>query len=86
MSGCAVPWLSALRPHLHASHLCVPAGVVTTLVTEHELPQLEAMASELGIRLGRIVPPPPELLPDAEGAEADLEAARRGLEDLFNLY
>ena len=30
--------------------------------------------------------PPVELPPEAEAVETDVEAARRGLEDLFNLY
>jgi hypothetical protein len=57
--------------------------VVTTLVTEAELPQLQAMAAELGVVLSLLPPPPPELPADSE---TDVEAARRGLEDLFNLY
>lgn len=59
------------------------AGVVTTLVTEAELPRLQAMAAELGVALSLLPPLPPELPADPE---ADVEAARRGLEDLFNFY
>jgi hypothetical protein len=61
--------------------------VVTTLVTAEQLPQLQAMAEELGIKVAQVAAPAPEL-PGAveEGAEVDVDAARRGLEDLFNLF
>ncbi|KAI3429427.1 hypothetical protein D9Q98_005521 [Chlorella vulgaris] len=61
-------------------------GVVTTLVTEDEVPRLQAMATELGIQVTLQAPPPTEMPADGEAAEADVEAARRGLEDLFNLF
>ena len=57
--------------------------MVTTLVTPDQLPALQSMAAELGISIAELPPPPPEL--PAEAA-TDVEAARRGLEDLFNLY
>ena len=64
-----------------------PAGVVTTLVTADELPALQSMAAELGIQISQLPAPAPEL-PTAgeEGEVADVEAARQGLEDLFNLF
>ena len=62
------------------------AGVVTTVVTREELPRLQAMASELGVAVSEQAPLPPELPAEVEGGEADVDAARRGLEDLFNLY
>lgn len=68
------------------------AGVVTTLVTEEELPALLTMAAELGVAVEQQAPLPPELPAVGEAAEpgaepaVDVEAARRGLEDLFNLY
>ncbi|KAL4447639.1 hypothetical protein ABPG75_004858 [Micractinium tetrahymenae] len=66
-------------------------GVVTTLVTEDQLPALQSMAAELGIGVSLEAPLPPELPPAAaeeegEGLGVDVETARRGLEDLFNLY
>lgn len=69
----------SLFPHRAARS----AGVVTTLVTPDQLPALQSMAAELGISIAELPPPPPEL--PAEAA-TDVEAARRGLEDLFNLY
>lgn len=68
----------------------MPAGVVTTLVTDEQLPALQSMAAELGINIAMQTPLPPEL-PAAAAAEQealgmDVETARRGLEDLFNLY
>lgn len=68
-----------------ASTRVCPAGVVTTLVTPEQLPALQSMAAELGITIAELPPPPPELPSEAE-AESDLERARQGLEDLFNLY
>lgn len=62
------------------------AGVVTTVVTREELPRLQAMASELGVAVSEQAPLLPELPAEVEGGEADVDAARRGLEDLFNLY
>ncbi|KAL4428688.1 hypothetical protein ABPG77_009794 [Micractinium sp. CCAP 211/92] len=66
-------------------------GVVTTLVTDEQLAALQGMAAELGINIAMQTPVPPEL-PTAAAAEeegvlgVDVETARRGLEDLFNLY
>lgn len=50
------------------------------------MPRLQAMATELGIQVTLQAPPPTEMPADGEAAEADVEAARRGLEDLFNLF
>lgn len=61
-----------------------PTGVVTTLVTPEQLPALRSMAAELGISFAELAPLPPELPAEADAEE--VEAARRGLEDLFNLY
>lgn len=60
-----------------------PAGVITTLVTPDQLPALQSMAAELGISIVEVPPLPAELPAEAD---TDVEAARRGLEDLFNLY
>ena len=59
---------------------------MTTLVTAEQLPQLQAMAEELGIEVSQVAAPAPELPGAVEGAEVDVDAARRGLEDLFNLF
>lgn len=74
--------------------VCLQAGVVTTLVTEEELPALLTMAAELGVNMAQQAPLPSDLpvLNAAEGGEqggdaaANVDAARQGLEDLFNLY
>jgi hypothetical protein len=44
------------------------------------------MAEELGIELAQVAAPAPELPGQVEGAAVDVDAARRGLEDLFNLF
>jgi hypothetical protein len=59
------------------------AGIVTTLVTPEELPQLLRIAEELNIEIREVQPPPPDV-PDL--AEPDIDKQRKGLEDLFNLY
>lgn len=56
------------------------SGVVTTLVTPEQLPALQAMAEALDLALQEAPEPAPEPV-DA----GDLEAAKQGLEDLFNL-
>ena len=57
---------------------------MTTLVSPDEVPQLEAMAAEMGIELQRL-PEPPALEPAAvEGA--DLEDVKRGLDDIYQLF
>lgn len=58
--------------------------MVTTLVTQEELPRLEAIAAELGIDVKMLLPIQLDLPAGAD--EGDTEATRRGLEDLFNLY
>ncbi len=65
---------------------CYIAGIVTTLVTRDELPQLERMAAELGVTVEEQASLPPELPAEGESSDTDVDAARRGLEDLFNLY
>lgn len=60
---------------------------MTTLVTPEELPALQSMAAELGITIAQEAPLPPELPASVdEESPVDVEAARRGLEDLFRLY
>lgn len=60
-------------------------------MTDEQLAALQGMAAELGINIAMQTPVPPEL-PTAAAAEeegvlgVDVETARRGLEDLFNLY
>lgn len=80
------PWHARLIACLPCTPPVCSAGVVTTLVTPGQLPALQSMAAELGITIAELPPPPPELLSEGSGAESDLDTARRGLEDLFNLY
>lgn len=66
-------------------------GVVTTIVTPGQLASLQEMAAELGVELTEAedAAAPPAETPGADGTEggsvADVEKARKGLEDLFNL-
>lgn len=69
---------------------------MTTIVTPEQLPQLLAMAQQLNITLTQeqVEQPQPQLQEQGplesavqtEGEVVDLEAARKGLDDLFNLY
>ena len=61
------------------------AATVTTLVTPEEAQRLQAMAADLGIQLQEIAEPPPPVL-SADSDAVDVDSARRGLDDLFNLY
>jgi superfamily II DNA/RNA helicase len=55
-------------------------GVVTTMVTEDEIPALGALAEQLGVEIVRQEPP---IAPVAV-EDGDTEEARKALEDLFN--
>ena len=60
---------------------------MTTLVVEgEEAAALEALAVQLGIQVVQQVALPPDVLPMELEGEGDVEAARKGLDDLFNLY
>lgn len=58
------------------------AGTVVTLLPLEQRPQLQAIAEELRIHIDSQPAPQAEEL----AAEADPEARRRALDDLFNLY
>eukprot|EP00891_Asterochloris_glomerata_P003480 jgi/Astpho2/3480/Aster-08115 len=60
------------------------SGTVTTLVSSEERPKLEAMASELGIELMEVEAP--AIQPPAADPSADMDGAKKALEDVYNLY
>lgn len=63
------------------------AGTVTTLAAPGQADAVRQMAAGLGLELAELPEPrAPDLAPGDGGAPADVEAAKRGLEDLFNLY
>ena len=55
--------------------------MITTLVTEEEKPALLRIAGELGLELQEQGEPQAAV----KDPEEDLDSAKRGLEDLFNL-
>ncbi|KAK9816599.1 hypothetical protein WJX72_002558 [[Myrmecia] bisecta] len=55
-------------------------GIVTTLVTQEELPALLKMAEELNFELKEVAEPSREV------REGDVDSAKRDLEDLYNLF
>lgn len=57
---------------------------MTTLVSSEERPKLEAMASELGIELMEVEAP--AIQPPAADPSADMDGAKKALEDVYNLY
>jgi hypothetical protein len=61
--------------------LLFAAGIVTTLVTPEQTERLLSIGRELGLSLAEQPVPTDEALEDA----ADPEAAKRALDDLFNL-
>ena len=80
--------------HSHASRptatLHCNAGVITTLVTREHVPDLQDLAQELKLELVKVTEPVVEPLQSPEGdshnAAADVDKAKQGLEDIFNLY
>lgn len=62
--------------------VCDGAGTVTTLITKDQLQELEGIAKELDIVLEFL----PEPTVTGGTLEEDIEAAKKGLEDLFNLF
>lgn len=60
---------------------CAIPGVVTTMVTDAEVGRLQALAAELGLELEEAQEPAALA---GEGS-ADLDAVRRGLDDIFTL-
>ena len=59
---------------------------MTLVVEGEEAAALEALAVQLGIQVVQQVALPPDVLPMELEGEGDVEAARKGLDDLFNLY
>ena len=63
------------------------AGTVTTLAAPGQAEAVRQMAAGLGLELVELPEPcAPDLAPGEGGEPADVEAAKRGLDDLFNLY
>lgn len=66
------------------------AGVITTLVTQQHVPLLLELAQELKVQLAEASEPAtdPLQMPGDEGSTLapDVDKAKQGLEDIFNLY
>ena len=68
-------------------------GLVTSIVTQDELPKLQALTNELGVTLaveseeqqGLGLLPPGSKAAEAKGDGENIEALKRGLEDIFKL-
>lgn len=60
-------------------------GVITTMVTEAELPRLLEVTETLGVRLVRQEPPPVIGLTLDEEGEVDVDALKKALEDIYKL-
>lgn len=78
-----------LNTCIHASESAFPGllhdagGTVTTILTPDEASQMEAIAQELNITVTEMKEEDLSPLPEADGT--DLDKAKQGLEDLFNL-
>ncbi len=59
------------------------AGIVTTLVTQEQVPELLAIAEELTLNLTELPQPPADALTDFE--EGNIDTAKKTLDDLYNL-
>lgn len=66
------------------------AGVITTLVTEEHVPELLGIAQELKVDMNQAPEPMVEPLQVPDNGDSDLapdvDKAKQGLEDIFNLY
>ena len=66
------------------------AGVITTLVTEEHVPELLGIAQELKVDMHQAPEPVVEPLQVPDNGDSDLapdvDKAKQGLEDIFNLY
>lgn len=64
--------------------------MITTLVTREHVPELQVLAQELRFDLVEVTEPVVEPLQSPHGedqdAAADVDKAKQGLEDIFNLY
>ena len=67
----------------HAHQVCWHAGIVTTLVTKEQIPQLLDIGKELDLKLTEQPQPPADTLTDVE--EGNIETAKKNLDDLYNL-
>ena len=76
-------WYMTLRARW-SNPTCPAVGTVTTLVSSEERPKLKAMASELGIELIEVEAP--AIQPPAADSLADMDGAKKALEDVYNLY
>lgn len=79
---------SLLHVHCHLANSWTlntthAGGIITTVVSAAELPQLQAIAQELNITLEQAA----EILPAGKGSAegANVEDTRKDLEDLFTL-
>jgi len=64
-------------------YLVLPhAGLVTTMVTLEQLERLQEIAAELELNITEQPEPPLDIQVDTEG---DIETAKKGLDDLYNL-
>lgn len=74
----------------HSTTSSSDAGVITTLVTEQHVPELLQLAQELKVHMTETPEPPTEPLQMPDNGEApsapDVDKAKQGLEDIFNLY
>ncbi|KAK9828026.1 hypothetical protein WJX81_001394 [Elliptochloris bilobata] len=62
-------------------------GTVTTLAAPDQADAVRQMAAGLGLQLAELAEPrAPDLAQGDGGEPADVDAAKRGLEDLFNLF
>ncbi|KAK9909664.1 hypothetical protein WJX75_005823 [Coccomyxa subellipsoidea] len=58
-------------------------GIVTTLVTQEQLPELLSIAKELKLNMAELPQPPADTLEDLE--EGNIDTAKKNLDDLYNL-
>lgn len=58
------------------------AGLITTMVTPGQVARLQEIAGELELSLSEQQEPPLDIEIDMEG---DMETAKKGLDDLYNL-
>ena len=64
-------------------YLVLPhAGLVTTMVTSEQFDRLQEIAAELELNITEQPEPPLDIQIDTEG---DIETAKKGLDDLYNL-
>ena len=62
--------------------LTLHAGLVTTMVTPEQVDRLQEIAGELELSITEQAEPPLDIEIELEG---DMETAKKGLDDLYNL-